>query len=208
LLYFLMIFILMTLIYPFQGSRGGFLHSGAALLGTAAIAASAGLEDLLDRLSRWRKWEAGRAKTILGAGFAVLALSASAAIFINRVVGPDPAAPYWSKLNGEYERGILLLGTGLPKSARFMVNNTTCFHVQTGFQTVPVIAGDPAMLLEAADRYDVQYVILDSNIPEGLKPLYRDESAHPRLKKIFSEEYEGMMYIWFEVLPPPAEDGP
>jgi len=208
LLYFLMIFILMTLIYPYQGSRGGFLHSGAALLGTAAIAASAGLEDLVDRLSRWRKWEAGGAKTILGAGFAVLALSASAAIFINRVVGPDPAAPYWSKLNGEYERGILRLGTGLPKSTRFMVNNTTCFHFLTGFQTVPVIAGDPAMLLEAADRYDVQYVILDSNIPEGLKPLYRDESAHPRLKKIFSEEYEGMIYIWFEVLPPPAEDGP
>ncbi|MBN2085655.1 MAG: hypothetical protein JW748_10580 [Anaerolineales bacterium] len=208
LLYFSMIFFLMTLIYPFQGSRGGFLHSGAALLGTAAIAASAGLEDLVARLSRWRQWESDSAKTVLGAGFAILAFSASAAIFIHRVVGPDPAAAYWSKLNGEYERGLLRLGTGLPESTRFMVNNTTCFHIQTGFQTVPIPAGDPAMLLAAADRYDVRYVILDSNIPEGLRSLYTGEATHPRLKKVYSDEYEGMVYLWYEVLPSAAEKGP
>jgi 4-amino-4-deoxy-L-arabinose transferase-like glycosyltransferase len=206
LLYYLMIFFLMTMIYPFQGSRGGFLHSAAALLCTAAIAASTGLNDLIARLSRWRKWEAGSAHVVLGGGFAVLALMASAAIFFSRVIGSDPGSVHWSTLNGEYPRGITQLGTGLPESTRFMVNNTTCFHVQTGFQTIPITAGDPAMLLAAADRYDVQYVILDSHIPEGLLSLYLGQATNPRLKRVFSDEYGGMVYIWFEVLPPSAEE--
>ena len=208
LLYFLLIFSLMTIVYPFQGSRGGFLHSASALLCFVSIAASAGLDDIITRLSRWRNWQPESARTVLGAGFAGLALFASGAIFINRVIGPNPANPSWSRLNGEYERGITQLGPGLPESTRFMVNNSPCFYVRTGFTAVPVTAGGPAMLLEAADRYDVHYVILDSNVPDGLQALYLGQSSHPRLKKIFSEEYEGMLYIWYEVLPPDPEGGP
>jgi hypothetical protein len=208
LLYFAMVFFLMTIVYPLQGSRGGFLHSAAALLCTAAIAASAGLEDLIARLGRWRRWETGSAHAVLGGGVVVLALAASTAIFFARVIGSSPGSIYWSTLNGEYRRGIEQLGIGLPESTRFMVNNTTCFHVQTGFQTIPVTAGDPTMLLEAADRYDVRYVILDSHIPEGLQSLYLGQSDNPRLKRVFSDEYDGMVYIWFEILPPSEKDIP
>jgi 4-amino-4-deoxy-L-arabinose transferase-like glycosyltransferase len=208
LLYFLLIFLLMTIVYPFQGSRGGFLHSASALLCIVSIAASVGLDDIISRLSRWRNWQPESSRNVLGAGFAGLALFASGAIYINRVIGPDPGNPAWSRLNGEYERGISQLGPELPESTRFMVNNPPCFHIQTGFTAVPVTAGDPAMLLEAADRYDVHYVILDSNVPDGLQALYLDQSANPRLKKIFSDEYEGMLYIWYEVLPPDPEGGP
>ncbi|MGB7537493.1 MAG: hypothetical protein WBM17_03035 [Anaerolineales bacterium] len=208
LIYFLLIFILMTIVYPFQGSRGGFLHSASALLCIVSIAASAGLDDAISRLSRWRNWQTETARTVLGAGFAGLALLASGAIYFTRVIGTDPGNPVWSRLNGEYDRGISQIGPGLPESTRFMVNNPPCFHVQTGFTAVPVTAGDPAMLLEAADRYDVRYVILDSNVPDGLQALYLDLSSHPRLKKLFSEEFDGMLYIWYEVLPADPEGGP
>jgi hypothetical protein len=208
LLYYLLIFFLMTFVYPFQGARGGFLHSASALLCFVSIGVSTGLDDAIERLSRWRKWQPGSARTVLGAGFTGLALIASGAIFVTRVIGPDPANPYWSRLNGEYERGISQIGMALPESTRFMVNNPPCFNIQTGFPAVPVTTGNPAMLLEAADHYDVHYVILDSNVPDGLRALYLGQISHPRLKKIFSEEYEGMLYLWYEVLPPDPKGAP
>ena len=168
-----MVFFLMTIVYPFQGSRGGFLHSASALLCAVSISASAGLDDAISRLSPMAEM-AGliRQGPCSGPGLAVLALFASGAIFSARVIGSDPGNPAWSRLNIEYERGIAQLGPGLPETTRFMVNNPPCFHVQTGFQTVPVTAGGPDMLLEAADQYDVRYVILDSNVPDGLRSLY------------------------------------
>ncbi len=202
LLYFALVFFLMTVVYPFQGSRGGFLHSAAALLCAVSISASAGLDDAITRLIRWRNWQAESARGVLGAGMAGLALFASGAIFSARVVGSDPGNPAWSRLNLEYQRGVAQLGPGLPETTRFMVNNPPCFHVQTGFQTVPVTAGGPDMLLAAADRYDVRYVILDSNVPDSLRALYLGEISHPRLKRIFSEQYDGVIYVWYEVLPP------
>ncbi len=208
LLYFLSIFFLMTILYPFQGSRGGFLHSASALLCAVSVCASAGLDGALLKLIRWRKWDADSARTVLGTGMAVLALFASGMIFYARVVGPDPGNPNWSQLNLEYGRGVAQLGPGLPDTTRFMVNNPPCFHVQTGLPAVPVTAGGPDMLLEAADQYSVRYVILDSNVPEGLRALYLGQTDPPRLKRLFSEEYDGVLYVWYEVLPSDPEGEP
>ncbi len=205
ILYFLTVFFLMTIVYPFQGSRGGFLHSTAALLSIAAVAASAGLEDAVARLIHWRKWSPSSAHAVLGVGIAGLALVSSGVIFFNRVIGTTTEMTYWAGLNAQYTMGISRLEIPPASSTRFMVNNPPCFNVQTGFQTVPVPAGDPAMLLEVVDRYNIQYVILDANVPDGLRSLYLGEISNPRLKKVLSMEYEGMEYVWFQVLPPPSE---
>ncbi len=55
--YFFLLFFAMGIVYPFQGSRGGFFHSSAALLPLAAVAAALGLDDLIARLSRLRHWQ-------------------------------------------------------------------------------------------------------------------------------------------------------
>jgi 4-amino-4-deoxy-L-arabinose transferase-like glycosyltransferase len=202
LAYLLMIFLLMSIVYPFQGSRGGFLHSAAAVLPFVCLAASAGLDDVLDRLIRLRKWDPVSAKNILGSGIAGLAFITSGVIFSQRVVGADPQNPEWARGSAEYNLGVARLGDGVPADAVIMVNNPPCFYVQTSLPAVPVTAGDETMLLAAADRFGVRYVILDANAPNGLQSLYLGETANPRLRKLFADEYDGMLYVWFEVLPP------
>ncbi|MBN1439566.1 MAG: hypothetical protein JW929_09165 [Anaerolineales bacterium] len=199
--YLLILFFLMTAVYPFQGSRGGFLHSSAALIPAAAAAAALGLEDVVERLIRWRKWEAVSARAFLGAGMAGLALSASAFIYYSRVVGSASGGSAWDGLNVQYVMGVSRLEPVPPGTIRFMVNNPPCFYVRTGYPGLPVPAGDSTMLLEAADRYGVRFVVLDGNAPEGLQSLYRGTDSHPRLRRIFSLEYDGMEYVWFEVIP-------
>jgi 4-amino-4-deoxy-L-arabinose transferase-like glycosyltransferase len=206
LIYFGVVFFLMTAVYPFQGMRGGLLHSAAALLSVTAAAASAALFDILQRLGRRRSWDLGSAQILLGGGIILLALISSGIIFNDRVVDLQGGTVYWSTLYGEYPRGIDRLGEDLPPSTRFMVNNPPCFYVRTGYSAVTVPSGSVDRILAVADRYDVRYVILEENLPDLLAPLFRGETEVPRLKRLFSEEYQGTLFVWFEVLYP--EDTP
>jgi 4-amino-4-deoxy-L-arabinose transferase-like glycosyltransferase len=199
--YFFLLFFVMSLVYPFQGSRGGFFHSSAALLPLAAISAAAGLDDTIGKLSRWRNWQEDSAQAFFGVGFVALALCATGVIFYQRVIGNDPRQTAWSALNADYSSGVRQLGA-IPPGARFLVNNPPCFYVQTGMQAVPIPDGDPEVLLEAADRFGAQYVILDSNVPDGLMLLYHQAVSIPRLRKVWEDRQNGDTYLWFQILPP------
>jgi hypothetical protein len=204
--YLLLIFVVMTVAYPFQGSRGGFLHSSAALLSVAAVAAAAGVDDVVVRLSRWRNWPFATAQLVLEGGFVLLALFASGMVFFNRVVGSDPTHPEWSRRYGEYSLGAAKL-TNLPSAPiKFIANTPPCFHTATGWEAIPVPYGGPEMLREAVERYGIQFVILDDNAPEELDPLFTGETEVPWLRRLFTDEYDGMTYVWFRVVRPIQED--
>jgi len=62
------------------------------------------------------------------------------------------------------------------------------------------------MLREAVERYGIQFVILDDNAPEELDPLFTGETEVPWLRRLFTDEYDGMTYVWFRVVRPIQED--
>jgi hypothetical protein len=199
--YFLLIFIVMSIVYPFQGSRGGFFHSSAALLPLAAVAASLGLEDVIAWLGKIRNWRIEEATTFFGIGFVLLAMAATGVIFTQRVIGRDPNQTDWSALNADYPDGTRRLENLAPDTL-FMVNNPPCFYVQTGKRAIPIPDGGPETLLAEADRSGAQYVILDSNAPDGLQPLYQQTLSDPRLEIIWEDRRDGMTYLWFRIKPP------
>ncbi len=83
-----------------------------------------------------------------------------------------------------------------------MVNDPPCFYEKTGLEAIPVPDGDSAMLLAAADQFGVQFVILDSNVPEGLLPIYNGTVSLSRLRLIWEDREEDTVYRWFAVEPP------
>jgi 4-amino-4-deoxy-L-arabinose transferase-like glycosyltransferase len=200
--YFGLLFFVMTVMYPFQGSRGGFFHSSAALLPFAAVAASWGLDDLIARLSRLRSWRIESSQSFFGTGFVLLALFSTCVLYYQRVIGSDPNRTYWSSLNSDYSAGVERLG-GAARGSRFMVNNPPCFYALTGWEAVPVPDGDPATLLAAADYFHVGFIILDSNVPNGLLPLYNGTVSLARLSMIWEDQEGKNTYRWFAVEPPP-----
>jgi hypothetical protein len=199
--YFFLLLFLMTMIYPFQGMRGGFFHSTSALLPLSAVAAAAGLDYAIALFVRWRKWNPSSAFIIIPSGFIVLALLSSATIFSQRVVGSDPSKTAWSLLSMDYSSGISRLDGLLSDQSIFMVNNPPCFSLQTGYPSIPVPVVDPSTLLEVADRYGSNILILDANAPVSLYPIYTGEEINPRIQKIFSEYENGDLYVWFYIAP-------
>jgi hypothetical protein len=200
--YFFLLLFVMSVVYPFQGSRGGFFHSSAALLPLAAVSASLGLDEIISRLGRFRHWRIESAQAFFGVGIVLLALISTGVIYFQRVIGNDPQRTYWSALNADYSAGVQRL-ENVPSGARFMVNNPPCFYERTGMQAIPIPDGGPDTLLSAADRYGAQYVILDSNVPNGLLPLYQQTLSVPRLQKVWEDRRDGVTYVWFLIKPPP-----
>jgi hypothetical protein len=194
------LFAAMTFAFSWPGVRGGWLHSGAALMPFLLPAGSLGLDDVIGWASeRLRGWEADRAwrgfsrMTLLFAGLL------TAFLILNRVVGlPDLSTVDWNEGDAVYDAiGARLDALGVPAEALVMSNNPPGFYTHTGRGGIPLPNGDEATLLCAADDYGAVFLIVDQNVPAGLQSLYDNGPASERLRLIeVFEGYSGRVYLY------------
>lgn len=175
-------FLVMTLVFPFQGARGGWFHSGAALQPLFWALAPAGLKVLVSWGERKRGWAAGMAETTLGIGLVGLAVLVTVLTAFPRVIGPFPARPAWgggqtTYLNLEHS----LRQAGAPAGAIVLVNNPPGYFGATGRPALVIPDGDEEASLAVARRYQGSYLLLEPNHPRGLEDLYRNPGDRPGL---------------------------
>ncbi len=168
---------LMTVIFPFAGGRGGFLHSSAAVQPLFWAAAPLGFEAALDWGVRKRGWKPRRAWLMFGSALVGLSLLYTAAIFVQNVIGSDPAHPVWRATwdeQAEVEARLALMD--VPKDAVVMLNNPPGAFVVSGRSSISIPDTDLETMIAAARRYGARYLIVDKNHVQGLEDLYQ----HPR----------------------------
>jgi hypothetical protein len=152
-LYALGLHLVMTLVFPHPGYRGGLFHSAAALVPFWAALGVVGVDDAVDWVAkRRRRWNARTAKRIFLAALVALAVYLSVMIGLAGRVPPITGTP---PLYGE------LLRT-LPSNARVMINDPAQLYFFTGFGGVALPNEQPSMILDIARRYDVDYLVLES----------------------------------------------
>ncbi len=163
----------MTFAFSYPGTRGGLFHSGVALLPFYFSACFVGLDATIDWIaSRLRHWLPERAKVNFSRLIVAGAVALTAVIVL-------PGLPSRNG-SGELFRNLT---ADLPSNAAVMSNNPPALWVATGHPGVPPVNGDVPALLAAVDQYGVDYVLLDTNIPAGLLPLYQTGQGE-RLKLI------------------------
>lgn len=199
-IYGVALFAAMTLAFSWPGVRGGWLHSGAALMPFLLPAASLGLDDVVKWASeRLRGWEAERAWRGFSRMSVLFAVLLTAFVVLNRVVGlSDLSTVEWNESDAVYDAiGARLDALGVPADARVMSNNPPGFYAHTGRGGIPLPNGDESTLLRAADDYGVAFLIIDQNVPAGLQSLYDNGPAFERLRLIdVFEGYSGMVYLY------------
>ena len=167
IIYAILLLAAMTFAFSFPGERGGFLHSGAALMPFYAAACFIGLDTAVDwaamRRSHWQPEKAKRNFSGLIVGVATIL---TLVIVIPRVMTWGGGAELFRKI-----------GAVIPGDAVVMSNNPPGFWIATGHPGIPLVNGDVSDLLGAADYYSAQYVLLDQNVPPGLADLYATESG-------------------------------
>jgi hypothetical protein len=174
-LYLAMIYLAHSLVFTFPGWRGGFFHASSAVLPFLYAAGMEGLDVAVHWVARRRRtWRYHQARVLFAAAAVVVAMGLSGAMAWRKI-------PEWRTADGVYEDVDRWLTDQGAADAAVMVGNPPAFWYHTDRPAIVIPNGDVGTLLEAADRYGVRYVLLDSNRPAPLADLYAGEVRHPRL---------------------------
>jgi len=179
--------LIMSLVFPYAGVRGGYIHSGAALQLPLLAFASVGFRRFIAWGSRYRKWDVASARKVLGTGLVGVLYLASAFLFYTRVIGHDFYHPTWLESyerDSAVDRALKQLGYSVDASLG-AVNNPPGFFVNTGRQSIAIPGGALSQLISAVCRYGVDYIVLEEE-QGNLLDLYRNPSSVAELELLTS----------------------
>jgi hypothetical protein len=173
-------FVLMTLIFPFAGSRGGFFHSGAALQPLWWALVPAGLERTVMWVGTKRNWRTGQAFRVFLSGTIVICAFVSLLVFFTRVFSP----PGWGSETARYRKVEMLISDFSPSSSgAVIVGNPPGYFTISNRAAIAIPNESLATVIQAAKKYGAEYLILEDNgTPNPLKPVYENPGAFPSLR--------------------------
>ncbi|MDX2159770.1 MAG: hypothetical protein SF162_00455 [bacterium] len=151
-----------TFIFPYPGYRGGLLHSAAALIPCWAFLGISGLDDVIAWVGKRRRWRIETAQMVFSGALVAYAVGLSLSIAqAGRVSAGEPSSLYRT------------LDTLIPADARVMINDPAMLYTFTGRGGVVVPNAAPDMIPLIAERYRVDYLVLErSGIPAPLQPAW------------------------------------
>lgn len=170
----LLTFAAMTLAFPYAGAHGGYFHSGAALQTVWWALAPLGLEPLLAWGTRTRGWSSAQAGPVFRSTLVILSIILTAIIIWTRVLGGGQVSNVWAAERNAYNQiNAYLLEQEMAKDAVVMVANPPGFYLASGHSSVSIPDGDVSAVLAVAERYGVDYLILEEgSTPAGLISVY------------------------------------
>ncbi|NIM95715.1 MAG: hypothetical protein GTO18_18600 [Anaerolineales bacterium] len=173
-LYLIIVFLAMSLIFPFAGARGGYFHSSMAVMPVLWALAPIGLRQAVEFGVRVRGWDRSQAVGIFSVAVITIAALVTLGIYIARVFGSDFSSPVWLASDGVYKEATNRLRDLAPEPGIVAVNNPPGFYRISVMPAVVIPDGDPMVLWDVIKTFDVDWVLLDSNRPQGLQQLYDD----------------------------------
>ncbi len=195
-LYAPLLFLTMTFVFTFPGTRGGLFHSGGALLPFFFAATGPGLEVALRWAARrLRGWRVRQAWPVFGAGLVALAVLVTLlALARAGVLGGG-----WNRRDDHYTQiGHWLAEQGVASDAVVMVGDAPGFTWHTHHPAIAIPNEPLDTILVVADRYDARYLILDGARPRTTDDLYTGKETHPRLVLRLRGESEGEGWQLYE----------
>ena len=169
----LILFLVMTFIFPFAGSRGSFLHAGAAFQPFWWVAAPFGLNVLI---------EAGRSRGRLSENAHIvfqgmLVLLAMFMTYYNFSVRVRNAWGANEKRYASVEK--MFIESGYSPEVGVIVRNPPGYYISSGRPAIALPFGDESVVLQVAERYNAGLLILEANGTfEAIQPLYDDPQSN------------------------------
>lgn len=183
-----LVLVSMTVVFPFAGQRGGFLHSGAALQPLLWALAGCGFEKMIDYGVKKRSWETGKATLLFGTTLFIILACATGFVYTERVIGGDLQNPQWNRSNRmSLEVGRIIEEIGAEPGDKVMINNPPGLYAATGRKSIVIPDGSINEVIKAANEFNVRFIVLEANHPEGLSELYQDPISQGILEYMFTE---------------------
>ena len=167
----LILFFIMTFIFPFAGARGSFFHAGAAFQPLWWVAAPVGLNVVI-AFARRRGLFADNAYTVFQGMLVVLAMFMTYYLVNLRVLGE------WATEDGVYaEVEQMFLDNGISLDVGVIVRNPPGYYISSGRPAIALPYGDESVILQVAERYGAGLLVLEST---GTFDWIQDLYDHPK----------------------------
>jgi hypothetical protein len=188
LLAWMLTFLVMTLIFPYQGARGGFFHSGAALQPLFWAVTPLGLHTFLEWGQRRRGWDERQSGWVFKSGIVLIALILTLFVAYNRVIGSDIRQPAWDDLQRRYSKVEQELRSLQASSdSVVVVNDAPTYYLASRRPSISIPYGDTDVLLNVAQRYGGRYLLLEIEQVQG-DSLYGHPGDRPGLNYLGTVE--------------------
>jgi hypothetical protein len=181
----LIILSVMAFVFPFAGSRGGFLHAGAAIQPLLWALVPIGFKAAISWVGKARKWNIPQASRVFSGGLIALAILYTGIISYTMVIGKDRSQPVWNSgwISSQNMEGQLET-LAVPPDAIIMVNNPPGFTAASARQSIVIPDGSLDSILQAATQYGATYLILEFNHVKSLNGLYENPRSLARFELI------------------------
>ena len=172
----LLLFAVMTLIFPFAGSRGSFFHAGAAFQPYWWVAAPIGLDAVIGWARRRGQFMDKNAPYFLQGVLVLLAVIMTAYLVNFRVI-----ANGWAKDDLIYPAvEDMLADHGIASPDVVIVRNPPGYFITSGRAAIALPFGDESTILSVAEKFGARYLVLErSGTFETIQDLYDDPHSHP-----------------------------
>jgi hypothetical protein len=163
-------FAVMSFVFPFAGSRGGFLHSGAALQPLWWALVPVGIEDLIKWVEIKRNWRKGEAFKVFLIGFICISVLLSGMIFYGRVYSP----PGWGSESVRFRQVEDFINKSPESSgAIVMVANPPGYFNISDRPAIAIPNENLSTVVEAAREYGAKFLVLEKDsVPSPLTSVY------------------------------------
>ena len=176
----LILFFVMTIIFPFAGPRGAFFHAGMAFQPMWWALAPLGLDEFLLFL-RKRKWGDDKAKVIFRAALVLIAVILTAFVAYIRLFSIG-----WGQGELEYPAvEEFLLDNGIQPDDIVIVRNAPGYYLATGRPAISLPFGTQDTLHEVARQFDANYLILEPEAALEVSEVVSELLDAPQLQPGF-----------------------
>jgi hypothetical protein len=172
----LILFAVMTIVFPFAGSRGSFFHAGAAFQPYWWVAAPIGLDTVLVWLRRRGQFTDKNAPYFLQGVLVLLAVLMTAYLVNFRVI-----ASGWAKDDIIYPSvEKMFLDNGIKPDDLVIVRNPPGYFIASGRQSISLPFGDESTILSVARKYNARYLVIEKGGTfESIQDLYDHPQSNP-----------------------------
>ena len=192
----LILFVVMTVIFPFAGPRGSFFHAGAAFQPMWWVAAPIGLDVVLHWLRRRGKFMDRHALPVFLTIIVLLAVTVTIYLVNLRVV-----ADGWAQDDSVYPSvEAMLQDNGISPNDVVIVRNPPGYFIASNRSSVALPFGDESTILAVADKFNAKYLVLEKNGTfDAIQDLYDKPNDNPSF--IYLGEVDGARLYRIEADP-------
>ena len=192
----LILFTVMTVVFPFAGPRGSFVHAGAAFQPMWWVVAPIGLDAVLSWARSRGHFKDENAPFVFQGILVFLAVLMTFYLVNLRVISKG-----WAQDDAVYaEVEKKFQENGISPNDVVIVRNPPGYFISSGRSAIALPFGDESTILAVAEKFDARYLVLEKEgTYDAIRDLYDKPQENPNF--ILVGEVDGARLYFIEAIP-------